>query len=826
MLKLDLAAPPLYAVAAPLPAPAALPAELLVRIPDEVEKQVQPGVPIIIAHAGNELLAYVLEITECADPPPRLPRFIRIADPLPLCAAPQIEMLRRMAEELVQPFSRILTLAVPERHGQSVEPVVELAAWPDSYPGRTGLITRRALDRLHALLRAAGGRMARIELKEWRAGPGAASAWQKASKAGWVRTSFDLCAPQIRSRVLQAVEISSAGAEAVEANALTRLGPLQSWILEQLMLASDPLLVSELERERTGSRSALQSLARRGIVRLFDLPQLRVPRAAASSPSTPPPLYPEQAAAADAVGRAVEAGEQRTYLLHGVTGSGKTEVYLHAIQAARSAGRSALLLAPEISLTAQLSALVRSRFGSGPAIIHSSLSAGERFDEWMRIRAGATDLVIGARSALFAPLSRLGLIILDEEHDGSYKQTLGGPRYHARRCAEILARSAGAVLLLGSATPSVETYHRAAEGEIDLLQLPQRVEKRPMPQVSLIDMRSEMKAGLRTPISPPLQQALKEELAAGRQSILFLNRRGYAGFLLCRECGQAPRCAHCSVTLTLHRKPFPHLLCHQCGFAGPAAEACGSCGSSQVRSYGPGTQQLHEALTELLPSARILRLDRDTMQTRHAHLEVIEAMRDGRADLLVGTQMVTKGFDFPRVTLVGVIDADVGLNQPDFRSGERTFQLLTQVAGRSGRAEHPGRVLIQTFNPQHPAVALAAGHDYAAFCKSELDLRLEMNNPPYSHLARLLVSAASTEAARDRLISAEQEAAARAPALGVDLRGPAPCTIEKIRDRFRWQLILRAKRRENLVALLQELLPALRRRGIEPSLDLDPVDFN
>ncbi|MEN8144139.1 MAG: primosomal protein N' [Gemmatimonadota bacterium] len=500
-------------------------------------------------------------------------------------------------------------------------------------------------------------------------------------------------------------------------------------------------------------------------------------------------------------------------LLRGVTGSGKTLVYLELLEEARRRGRSGLVLVPEIALTPQTVRRFRERFADDVAVLHSGLSAGERHDEWLALRTGTKRVAIGTRSAVFAPVPDLGLIVVDEEHDGSYKQS-ETPRYHARAVAAMRARIEGALCVLGSATPCLETWHNAREGRYRLFELPDRVTEHALPAVELVDMKQVRKAALGTrferegPIilSPRLREAIGGRLERSEQSILLLNRRGYSTFLQCAECGFVWTCPSCNVSLTWHRRRGM-LLCHHCGYEEPRPAACGQCGSDQVEYSGMGTEQVERRVGELFPAARILRMDVDTTGGKWAHREMLDRVRRREVDILLGTQMIAKGLDFPGVTLVGVINADVGLNLPDFRATERTFQLVSQVAGRAGRGAAPGQVIVQTMHPGHAALKAAIDHDYETFAEAELLDREGPGYPPHRRLANIVISGPNQEKVSDKAVELADwtagvvGAAGRPPA--VSLTGPAPCPIDRLRGRWRWHYLLRSDSAPALGELLR-----------------------
>lgn len=440
-------------------------------------------------------------------------------------------------------------------------------------------------------------------------------------------------------------------------------------------------------------------------------------------------------------------GHTAAFLLHGVTGSGKTEVYLHLIDACIAKGRQAIFLVPEIALTPQMVRQVSARFGERVAVLHSSLTLRERYDEWKRIQAGEVDVVVGARSAIFAPCDRLGLIIVDEEHEGTYKSE-SSPRYHARELARFRAKQENAVLLLASATPSIESYYLACSGTYQLLELPQRIGSAALPETMIVDMRTELEEGNRSIFSRTLQQELLRTLADGKQAILFLNRRGFSGFVSCRACGYVAQCPNCNISLTYHKSGH-HLVCHYCDYKTGMLHTCPNCGSGYIKQFGIGTQRVVEELERLYPQARVLRMDADTTAGRRAHEQILSQFRDGGADILVGTQMVTKGLDFETVTLVGVLAADMSLHLDDFRAEEKTFALITQVCGRAGRGNYPGKAVIQTYEPDHEAIRLSRAHDYCAFYDREILVRKNLCYPPFCEMLNLTFSAQQEQAAKE-----------------------------------------------------------------------------
>lgn len=540
------------------------------------------------------------------------------------------------------------------------------------------------------------------------------------------------------------------------------------------------------------------------------------------------PLTSSQREALEEIEEGIKRREGETFLLHGVTGSGKTEVYLQAIDSVLKKGGGAILLVPEVSLTYQTVSRFKRRFGDEVALLHSYLSAGERFDEWLRIKRGEARVVIGARSAIFAPLSNLLLIVIDEEHEWSYK---GGesPRYHAVKVARKRGEMEGVVTLLGSATPDMESYYQAESGTYRLLELKERIKRMPMPPVRTVDMRKELKGGNRTIISKYLYRSIEERLSRREQVLLFLNRRGFSNFLLCRRCGYVPRCTECDVSLTFHANPS-RLYCHYCSHPYSLLDRCPQCGSRYLQYLGIGTQKVEEVVREEFPEATVARMDMDTTRKKGAHEAIIKSLFQGRIDILIGTQMIAKGHDHPNITLVGVILADTVLHFPDFRSSERTFQLLTQVAGRTGRGEKGGEVIIQTYSPDHYSIKAASDHNYSSFYSQEISLRESQEYPPFSKLINLIISSKEEGLCRDtaaKLGSLFTKHAKEGEG-EIEIYGPAPATISRIRGHYRWQLLLKGSLNGDLQDVTRWIIEGfypLLPEEVSLRVDVDPVSI-
>lgn len=620
---------------------------------------------------------------------------------------------------------------------------------------------------------------------------------------------------RVKEKTVRTVRLRPGVDAAAECAALlTKAGvsraPKQTEVIELLAQTGAYMSTADISAFVPGASGAIAALLKKGILEEAGQESLRSPfRPASGKTEAALPFTPQQQAAFDGIIACVEQGEG-TCLLYGVTGSGKTEVYMQAVAHVIAQGGKAIVLVPEISLTPQAMERFRSRFGTRVAVLHSRLSPGERYDEWRRIRLGKVDVVIGARSAVFAPLTDLKLIVVDEEHEPSYHSELT-PRYGAAEVAAKRAKLNGAVLVLGSATPSVATYKRGLSGAYKLLTLPERINRQPMPEVEIVDMRNEFHAGNNSIFSAPLHGALSQCLKAGEQAILFMNRRGYSTFVSCRGCGYVMKCPDCDVSMTYHKLEGV-MKCHYCGRTARIPSVCPECGKPYLKYFGVGTQQVEEQLGAYFPGVSAVRMDLDTTRTKNAHEELLGRFARGEAQVLIGTQMIAKGLDIPNVTLVGVIAADAMLHIPDYRSGERTFQLLTQVAGRAGRADKPGRVIVQTYTPEHPVIGFAAKHDYPGFYAYEIAVRRSALFPPFGLFLRVVLSghdeAALAEDAercatglRAAIEAALTEAGTTPRELLMLEASPAP--VKRREGLYRYQVLARLARTKNTAAAIR-----------------------
>ncbi|MBP2662300.1 MAG: priA [Firmicutes bacterium] len=591
----------------------------------------------------------------------------------------------------------------------------------------------------------------------------------------------------------------------------------QHRLLNALLVTQE--LTSVQLRSLSITQATVKKLAEQGLVTTRNVPIFRNSYAGSHQTANELKLTQEQLLALQQIIPAINAGVYTSFLIHGVTGSGKTQVYIKAVAEARRLDRQAIVLVPEIALTSQIVARFKAAFGDDVVVMHSKLSVGERYDAWRRLQAGQAGIVIGARSALFAPVSHLGLIIIDEEHEFTYKQE-ETPRYHAREVAAARARFAGATVILGSATPAIETYYDALQGKHSLLPMNKRVDDTPMPPVTLVDMRQELAQGRRSVISLPLQVMLTEILAKKEQAIILLNRRGYSTFVLCRECGHVLKCNHCDISLVYHA-PTRILRCHYCQERHAVPDVCPECGSRYIRYFGTGTQKVEEALNELFPLAKIVRMDQDTTSRKLAHDKILSAFAAGSYDILLGTQMVAKGHDIPNVTAVGIISADTALNLPDFRAAEKTFALLTQAAGRAGRGSKAGRVVMQTYNPEHYAITAGAEHNYLGFYQQELVFRQQLGYPPFANLIKLTVQASDETIVHRHANQLAAELTQALAKLDASIIGPFPAAVNKVKDIFRINILIKTQDLPTITKQIGTMSIANQKNII---VDIDPVN--
>ncbi len=789
-------------------------------VPEDLAREAEAGRRVRAPFGSRRLTGVIVETIAAAEGPGRvrLRKLDAILDPTPALPAALLAALIEEARATLCPVGIALAAALPPGATPESERGFMLAA-----RGREAAAHGAARGPAAAVLAALTGAPRSASALARTAGATRALLASLERERLIARTLIER-GPRARPARARVARLA-AGVDAEATAAALARAPRQAALL-RLLAGGQEASTAALSARVPGGAGALRALARRGLV---VLEEREIALASALEDEAGPlELTREQQAAVTEIESAVRARRSEIFLVHGVTGSGKTEVYLRAVAVALAAGRQALVLVPEIPLTHQILARLRGRFGDRLAVLHSGLTPNERLAQWERLRRGEMPIAVGARSALFAPIANLGVIVMDEEHDGAYKSE-DGFRYHARSLAARRARLESCPLLLGSATPALETRFAAERGRIRRLRLAHRIGSRPLPAVEVVDLARERAAvprGRKLVLSPPLVRALRDTLAQGAQSILFLNRRGFSTQIACVDCQHVSRCKNCDIALTYHARAHA-LRCHYCDYQTPPPERCPGCGSEKTALLGIGTERVEEEVRALLPDARVARLDRDTTARRGTASAVLRQLADGELDVLIGTQMVAKGHDFPGVRLVGIVNADLGLHLPDFRAAERTFQLLTQVSGRAGRGALPGRVILQTWMPEHYAIRPATSHDYERFYAEECKQREPLRYPPFGRLALVRTSAVDEAAARD---AAARLAAAAREATGTDgpeVLGPAPAAIGRLRGQHRFQVLLKHTRADVLRRVGRRLLTAAERLppGVRFSIDLNPLDM-
>jgi primosomal protein N' (replication factor Y) len=811
-------------------------------VPPELLPRCRRGARVVVPFGRHRLTAFVIEVRPAVpgeEEPFPLKPIEQVLDPDPVLDEALLDLTRWASEYYAVSWGEMIRAALPGLKAKVTRVVVVAPAGLRALEAAAGALPDAALPAIardpagREILGAAAGFAARsgsgIRLADLKRTVG--PRFRHSKLAGLARAGLleivevtGRSGPRPRLKEEAVLPVAPAGGADQE----TPQGPRQRIVLRTLEEAGGRLAVPDLLERARADRSVLRSLLKRGLARIESVESPRLPLALEQPPGPALNLRPteDQRRAIEAIEGLIAGRRFATCLLHGVTGSGKTEVYLRAIEAAVARGRRALYLVPEIGLTPLLARRMRARFGEVLALLHSRLSEGERYDEWRRVREGRAQVVLGARSAVFAPIADLGLIVVDEEHDSSYKQD-EYPRYHGRDLAVVRSKMAGAVVVLGSATPSMESYFQAQRGKHRLLELPERVGAAGLPPVERVDMRREFEeVGRESILSRRLAGALAERIGRKEQCLILLNRRGFSTFALCRACGEQVECRRCSIAMTLHLRER-RLRCHYCDDSRRVPETCPRCGSAHLHFGGTGTERLEEVLRAALPGARIERMDSDTVRGRGSAERLLMRVETGEIDVLLGTQMIAKGHDFPNVTLVGVLAADALLGLPDFRAGERTFQLLAQVAGRSGRGERVGEVIVQAYDADHHAIRAAAEHDYAGFAAKELAFRKVMNYPPYSALAALLVKDRSFDRARGRA-AAVARIVRGLGSRSLQVLGPAPAPLERLRGEYRVQILLKAASRAEMQGALAAMLAELdrRRERVEDLvIDVDPVSI-
>jgi len=779
------------------------------RLPASMQRDVRLGSRVVVPLGRKPVTAYVVALLPALREGTSLieseiKEVEQLLDRDPPLTPQVLEVTRWVADYYLAPWGEVMRAALPTGINASVEEVVSITA--EGQAQRSAVrsqsnVKTRALN----LLAAAGD----LDLKTFclRIGVSRTPKWLRELEAdGLVERVHRARSTVTRARKRKMVRLKQLHSkDGAEHQSLTRA---QHAVIETLRAHQEEMAVGDLIESAGISESPIRTLSKKGMVEIFEEDVRRDPLADAKLPAPDDfQLTPAQGQALDAIEQPLTEGGFAAFLLHGITGSGKTEVYIRSMRTALAQGRGAMMLVPEIALTPILSRRLRANFGDQVAIFHSSLSKGERFDEWARARRGEAQIVIGTRSAVFAPVENLGLVIVDEEHDTSYRQQ-ESPFYNARDTALIRGQKENAVVVLGSATPSLESFHNAQIGKYQYLHLANRIANRPLASAELIDMRDVFAQAKRpATFSDQLLTAIQQTHARGEQAIILLNRRGYSSFILCRSCGESITCPNCDVTLTYHRSDRT-IVCHYCNHRQIAPSVCPVCDSKYIYYVGEGTEQIEEEIRKRFPSLRIARIDRDAASRRHAFEKALLDFGKGELDMLVGTQMLAKGHDFPNVTLVGVVSVDAGLALPDFRAAERTFQLITQVAGRAGRGARGGRVLIQTYHPGHYALRLAATQDYPAFYNEEIRHRRNHGYPPFVALASMLVHHRELRRAQSIALSLRKALNEANSNRACRVLGPAPAPLARLRGEHRLHFLIKSRSRRSVRQLIDTALNA------------------
>ncbi len=797
-------------------------------LPDGLQENIKIGARLLVPFGKRQLTGYAVALHITLDPEleievSALKEAVELLDAEPLLTEEIIKLTQWTADYYASAWGEVLKASLPAGINASVEQIIS--------------ITAKGRDEL---LKVSTAATVKVQILRYLSENSEISARELGKKFGVTKTqrtvrelvAQDLAGTfhrtlttQVKPKRRKAVRLLPPEMHAAGNKLLT---DAQQKIIDTLLAENGEIIFTDLIEKADVGASSINTLAKRGILEIFVQEVRRDPLENAALPDLLNlTLTGDQTAVLSEIETALQTEKYRAFLLHGVTGSGKTEIYIRAMKTALKNDKTALMLVPEIALTPVFSKRLRAVFGDEVAILHSNLSTGERFDEWRRLRSGAARIVIGTRSAVFAPLENVGLIIVDEEHDGSYRQH-EMPFYNGRDVAIVRANFAGAVVVLGSATPALETFHNSQIGKYQYLSLPNRIGNRPMARAELVDMREVFGTeGKNAIFSPQLIEAIEETHGKGEQSIILLNRRGFSSFVLCRTCGETIRCNNCDITLTFHKRQG-QLVCHYCGHKEKTPHKCPHCEGKYIFFVGEGTEQIEDILRRKFSSLRIARVDRDSISRKNELEETLSAFSDGKTDMLVGTQMIAKGHDFPNVTLVGVISVDAGLAMPDFRSAERTFQLLTQVAGRAGRGDLPGRVIIQTFHPEHYALQHSQTQNYDNFYQVEINFRQKLNYPPFVALASILIKHSNYNFAfdnaqilRDCLQNANTEK-------NCIILGPAPAPLSRLKGEHRLQILVKARNRTKLRETLDFALHDAQEKFCDLRMiyvEIDPINL-
>lgn len=792
-------------------------------VPEEFKESILPGMRVIVPFGRGDRPkeGYVFGFAESSESRP-LKKIKKVIDDKPVLTRQMINLAIWMKQRYFCTYGAAVRCMLPAGIGIKGTRVVRLVnAVETDVPGQNAII---------AALKGNDGILEIAELKKLCGVKSRFNAHIRTLEEKGAVCIDERYADTVREKSIRAATLAMSGFEVSEDIEKGILKSIQQIRVLEILLDNEYVAVQDLARFASVSVSVLDTLRKHGYIRCVDIEVKRDPAKHRDVKKTLP-MEPtmEQAAVLDALKAEIDRHAFAEILLHGVTGSGKTEVYMQLIGHVIDKGRQAIVLVPEISLTPQMVDRFRSRFGRKVAVLHSRLSLGERYDQWRMIRNGEVAVAVGARSAVFAPFDNLGAIIIDEEHETSYKsETI--PKYSALQIAARRCEEDGALLIYGSATPSVDTYQRAVNKEIIMLSMKERANALTMPEVRVVDMREELELGNRTMFSAVLSAEIKKNIASGQQTMLFLNKRGYASFVFCRSCGIRLKCIHCNITMTYHS--FDNrLICHYCGYTEKMPASCPKCKSSCIRQFGTGTQKVEEELKKYFPGCSVIRMDMDTTTGKHSYEQILDAFRGENINILVGTQMIAKGHDFPNVTLVGVLAADSMLGINDYRASERTFQLLTQVSGRAGRGRIPGRVVIQTYNTDDYSIIASCRNDYESFFRQESEVRRRLRYPPFTNIGCLIVSAVNDRHAFEYARKTASFLAAGINSAEGDelLPGPVRAPLSKIKNRYRWRLVIKCDSIDRLVGLLSDTSDYFDkikgRNDVKLSVDINPVNM-
>jgi primosomal protein N' (replication factor Y) len=785
------------------------------RIPEKMRGSLQIGMRVLVPFKGRKVTGFAIDLLD--HPPKEVEEKLRevedLLDEVPLISPQMVRFCRWISNYYLYPLGEVIKTGLPPGLHLKSELILSLTQDGAECLTKGGLepiqvkvfseIKRHGKVTLKKIIKIFSGEVLRSQLFFWK-------------RKGLIHIEAEVREKEVKPKFQKVIHYK--GGEPTKP-----LSKKQAELLQRIKERGE-VFYSELNKMFKSPSKAIQLLESSGLVATSNREVIRDLSARPELKAYPKPeLTSHQEAVLNEILRGIHSERFSPFLIHGVTGSGKTEIYLRAIEEVLHQGREAIILVPEISLTPQLLSRFKDRFGENLSLLHSGLGRGERYDQWRRTWKGEVKIALGARSAIFAPFRNLGIIVVDEEHEPSYKQE-EKLKYHARDLAVVRAKQDEVTLLLGSATPSLESFHNAERGKFHLLSLPERIEGKPLPRVEVVDMKRE--GGL---LSEKVKAALQKNIENKRQSLLFLNRRGFANFILCPDCGLTFKCPNCSVTLTYHLRDRS-LQCHYCDYRIPAPGDCPQCMGHRLRGVGIGTERLEQEINLIFPEARVSRMDRDTTSRRRAHQQILKGLESGSIDILVGTQMIVKGHDFPNITFVGVVSADTSLHFPDFRSSERTFQLLTQVAGRAGRGEAFGEVVIQTYNPDHYSILKAKDHDFVGFYQEESQFRKALDYPPFSRLVNFRLIGNSEK----RIKAVAEEMGKIGKSLlktryrkGIEILGPSAAPFAKMKGKFRWQMLVKGKSSQLLHQFAQELAFLLedqtKGKGVNLDIDVDPV---